>query len=741
MNITPKKWDHASASQIKTFRACNRKWWWNKIVGLDTPSTPAMELGTRMHKLLEIYLAGGPAPAATTREGCAALPGLRFLPPPAMVQKINIERKFRLTLQGAAAPVDGFIDLVEPDAVDEVGAWLPMVTDHKSSSNFKYMKEEEELANDAQALLYLAEMRNVLKAEGRQLPESMAFRHVYYLTDKKAKPKAAESKVVLTQAQIDNGCANLVKTINQMHALSTVVDARQVEMNRAECSAYGGCPFQNQCVRAQAPGASALQAAVSFSKKDKTTMSDQPNMTLAERIAARKAQQNGGAAAPAAVAVAATTIATPAQTTPVAPAAQQPATTADLRAQALAAVTDTKPLTPDQPPTQEALDKMKAMGTGQVPYAPVVGINPADGFPADEPGVLEDKARKAPACLPDGRVISKLSKDDLKQTHAELTSTVHALGKLAIYLQKAAPEFAAWVQASNYGEKVPGKKEGLVVDVELLAAIVMDKPLPKLAAPVDVTVTVTHVGLVPSDALQDKLTVIKDEKQKLVGSSDPVALAQMAEEQALTNCTRANAVVEKTQRDLADARAKAAAGDEEAEEQVPALRKAEKAAVAAREEAQAAYKWAQDTTIVAKKVAEEKASQLVKSPLTVQKAPDVAGAPSQQYIGVECRCKELYVNAAPRARHGDPLATYLENFIHPIQQQVAQDRGVEHYLLLDFNQGPKLVAAQLAFAVSRSQIELPQRLICLRTVMGDPVVAALALLYGEMGGLVVEHAG
>jgi len=48
-----KPWTHASPSQIKTFRRCARKWWYNKIAGLSTPSTPATDLGKRVHDVAE----------------------------------------------------------------------------------------------------------------------------------------------------------------------------------------------------------------------------------------------------------------------------------------------------------------------------------------------------------------------------------------------------------------------------------------------------------------------------------------------------------------------------------------------------------------------------------------------------------------------------------------------------------------------------------------------------------------
>ena len=49
---------HVSASQITTFRDCERKWYFEKIVGLTRPSTGSTELGSAVHAVLEGYLRG-----------------------------------------------------------------------------------------------------------------------------------------------------------------------------------------------------------------------------------------------------------------------------------------------------------------------------------------------------------------------------------------------------------------------------------------------------------------------------------------------------------------------------------------------------------------------------------------------------------------------------------------------------------------------------------------------------------
>ena len=72
---------HVSASQISTFLDCPRKWYLNKIVGLDSPSSAATELGGDVHTQLEAYLRGEGGPD-DSEAGVIASQGLRYLPDP-----------------------------------------------------------------------------------------------------------------------------------------------------------------------------------------------------------------------------------------------------------------------------------------------------------------------------------------------------------------------------------------------------------------------------------------------------------------------------------------------------------------------------------------------------------------------------------------------------------------------------------------------------------------------------------
>lgn len=235
-------WRNSSASQISNFRKCPRRWWWEKVAGYKTPTSPAMETGTRIHAELEAYLRDGTLPTDPI-----AMAGLEFLPEPETVDGINVERK--LTLEGAGLPVPiiGFVDLVEPPGA---GQLIPTITDHKTTSDFRYIKSPEVLAHDPQAIIYSEfALTHLFPSHNR-----VTFRHVYYRT--RGRPDSRESRVDLSLLQVGKRFEGIVKTV-QAQAEARQKDITDIEPVLSACGDYGGCPFQTNCNKAGGMGCNA----------------------------------------------------------------------------------------------------------------------------------------------------------------------------------------------------------------------------------------------------------------------------------------------------------------------------------------------------------------------------------------------------------------------------------------------------------------------------------------------------
>jgi CRISPR/Cas system-associated exonuclease Cas4 (RecB family) len=131
-----------SASQIATYRDCARKWWYQSILGLQTPQNASAALGEAVHAQLEKYLNDGTPPDAEKPAGRIASAGLKFLPPPGTVftevsmHGTNRDKKEagegEVPLPGAmprlvvaGMPVNGYIDVLD------ISADSPVVLDHK----------------------------------------------------------------------------------------------------------------------------------------------------------------------------------------------------------------------------------------------------------------------------------------------------------------------------------------------------------------------------------------------------------------------------------------------------------------------------------------------------------------------------------------------------------------------------------------------------------------------------------
>lgn len=255
-------WDRCSASQLKTFRRCPSRWYFEKIVGLETPTSEAMARGTRIHTMLEDYLVEG-VDIPDTDEGRIALPALERLPDKGSVARDMVERRFELPADVLGVRFVGIIDLVEPD----------IITDHKTTSATKYTKTEEELKADPQAQAYSIEM-----AQTR--PGPVSFRHVYMLT--KGAPKSMETRVTFEREELVDAVLSLRATVSDMLETSSLGDVSKASFNLEACNDFGGCPFRSQCASVGRPTRGLISGL--FTSKVKTMEHTDP---LAALLASR----------------------------------------------------------------------------------------------------------------------------------------------------------------------------------------------------------------------------------------------------------------------------------------------------------------------------------------------------------------------------------------------------------------------------------------------------------------------
>lgn len=225
-----------SASQASCFELCERQWGWIYLEHLRKKQHPSAALGTAIHTYLEDSLSQGfwnlLDPMHTYIEPAKKL--LEKVPASA-----DIERYFRTELGGHRWR--GKIDLSWVG--ESWGNGLPVIFDHKSTKNFKWVKEPEDLLRDVQATLYTAVAWWIFY-EGEPGPVDLHWQ--YYRTKGAPATKPIRLRVYPEDVQ-----PRLEKTYRTAERMSAAIDAGlragDMKPNWDSCSAYGGCPFRAHC--------------------------------------------------------------------------------------------------------------------------------------------------------------------------------------------------------------------------------------------------------------------------------------------------------------------------------------------------------------------------------------------------------------------------------------------------------------------------------------------------------------
>lgn len=264
---------YLSASQINTWEDCQRKWGYQYIDGVRSPPGAGAELGTRVHAILEAWLKDGKAFDLSTMEGQIASSGIQHLPNP---KECEVEKGF--VIKTDVANYRGYIDV-------RFGDELPVILDHKTTSDLRWAKTEDDLRKDTQATLYAAE------AMSRTGQDAVELRWVYYKT-KKPYQSHKVSLVVLKEDIEKNFDAIDATAALILDAYAKIKSGKELPPNPSHCGAYGGCYFIKTC---NLQPREMLQAHLANDAKGvRPTMTQgqqEQGLSLAEKLKARKAWQ------------------------------------------------------------------------------------------------------------------------------------------------------------------------------------------------------------------------------------------------------------------------------------------------------------------------------------------------------------------------------------------------------------------------------------------------------------------
>lgn len=289
-----KPFQHWSATQVTTFRLCQRKWYLNKIVGMEQPETQALRDGKRYAEEAEQFFLTGETDglSSVTRPLVALaasgkIPGPRTRPGSTLhvEHPIGVDRR-ALNASGVALlavdglPAEGYMDLLD------LRAGYPVVWDQKTTKDRKWIKEPDQLRTDVQMTLYAA--ATVLRHQTVYgcAPEAVGVAHIALIKP----PKAAEGVVVgpvyLDLDHIEHQWQGIQATVREMAQVALAPAPDRVTPTWSACTAFGGCAFLDTC------------------KSIKTLNQGSTTMSLLSDLAAKRAAALASPATPTAAPVA-----------------------------------------------------------------------------------------------------------------------------------------------------------------------------------------------------------------------------------------------------------------------------------------------------------------------------------------------------------------------------------------------------------------------------------------------------
>ncbi len=272
-----------SASAAETWLDCKRKWAYSYYWRVARVSSPAAEIGNKVHDVLETYLDLGEKPEdPNNRYWRIAEPGLQFLPEvrtdapnPGLCGVVgNWKVEEWVKCECGPLPFVGKVDLYNLTDFDNI-----QVDDHKTTgdSSWRWAKTPNQLAKLIQPHAYAW---SLVQVHGLTPPKSVDFRHIYYAT--RGEPKAMEVRAPnVPWEDIESTWRQLEIMAGQMAELSvSIVTPEDVEATTSSCKKFGGCPYADRC--AASP--------VNRSKHRPTTIQVSRSPEMSDRLTALRAQ-------------------------------------------------------------------------------------------------------------------------------------------------------------------------------------------------------------------------------------------------------------------------------------------------------------------------------------------------------------------------------------------------------------------------------------------------------------------
>lgn len=246
---------HVSASQISLFRECPRRWGYKYVEGLPEPANEYEQAGLDVHEAYEFWFRDGKPFDLNTRAGEIAYAGRNHYPAPSPELRVEQEARFEfdgieylgyVDLHYLRQPEDAAGRLVDAlasgsvAAATEAAAAELVIDDHKTTSDLKWVKTEEQLLEDPQRTLYAA------WGTVKYGVDHVRTRWVYH----QRKPPWTSRVVEFSQAreEIWNVSMPPVHATAKEVVRSRNLKVLDLQQNLNACRSYNkDCPFMDRC--------------------------------------------------------------------------------------------------------------------------------------------------------------------------------------------------------------------------------------------------------------------------------------------------------------------------------------------------------------------------------------------------------------------------------------------------------------------------------------------------------------
>ncbi len=242
-----------SASQIKLYRECKRKFGWSYLAKIKQPPNEGMLLGIDVDdNQLQPYLREGKEFDYSKESGMIAAAGLAYLPKP-MSPGLQVQKHFVFpspSWETAPFSYQGYEDVYVPDssAMPECAGGVPCVGDFKTTKSFSYALTTVTLGTDVQAMTYAM---HTLFETGAPAVDLV---WIYFLTKGPRKVRRVHLRVDANHVAREFSAidATAVEMFNvrkdfASSGLSAEAFVETLEPNASMCDSYGGCPYRNRC--------------------------------------------------------------------------------------------------------------------------------------------------------------------------------------------------------------------------------------------------------------------------------------------------------------------------------------------------------------------------------------------------------------------------------------------------------------------------------------------------------------